>query len=114
MLLQGSQVNIGLQDCMKLQDCDFHYKLVRIVFLQPECAHFTAAARQADGLWAYLDSAACVQRVSLQQLQQQRGDQVVGVLLISMQQLEDDGRMLLADYLMDNQHQFEPASGQHR
>ena len=40
-------------------------------------------ARQADGLWVYLDSSEPEQRMPLKQLQQQHGHEVVGALLIT-------------------------------
>ena len=114
MLLQGREVSIGLQDSVRLQECPDLYRLVRIIFYCHNGPHFTAAACQPDGLWAYLDSEYPVERMPLQQLQQERGHQVVGVLLISTCEPEDDGRMLLADFIRDQQQQFKPASDQHR
>ncbi|KAL3161699.1 hypothetical protein ABBQ38_008798 [Trebouxia sp. C0009 RCD-2024] len=47
-------------------------------------------ARQADGLWVYLDSSEPEQRMPLKQLQQQHGHEVVGALLITAVQPKDD------------------------
>ena len=114
MLLQGREVSIGLQDSVRLQGCPDLYRPVRIIFYRHSGPHFTAAARQPDGWWVYLDSEYPVERMPLQQLQQERGHQVVGLLLISTRQPEDDGRTLLADYIREQQQQLLPARAQHR
>lgn len=61
------------------------------------CRTVMPIARQADGLWVYLDSSEPEERMPLKQ--QQHGHEVVGALLITAKQLKDDSLMLLADYL---------------
>ncbi|KAL3146820.1 hypothetical protein ABBQ38_014797 [Trebouxia sp. C0009 RCD-2024] len=98
---EGLEVSIGLQDTVQLPMCPHLYRLVRILFQKG--SHFTLGARRADGLWVYLDSESPVETMPLQLLLQQRGHWVVGALLITTQHFEDDGRMLLADFLRDTQ-----------
>ena len=54
------------------------------------CRTVMPIARQADGLWVYLDSSEPEQRMPLKQLQQQHGHEVVGALLITAVQPKDD------------------------
>ena len=100
-----------MEETVRLQDCPHQYQLVRVVFLDSSSGHFMLAAPVAAGWWAYLDSGFDVEHMSLQQLEQKRGHQVVGVLLISNHQPEDDGRLLLANFLRGQQHQLQQASG---
>lgn len=112
MLLQGREVSIDVQDYVRLEACPHHYRLVRLLFYQHNPHHFTAAAPQGDGLWVYLDSGADVQRMPLKQLQEKHGHEVVGALLITTVQPEDDNNhVLVADYLREKPR---PAFDEHR